>query len=187
MIKSDFKVIEDKGFALEMGGVSDAFETPVGYAVLKRTKYFRIHDSGDFWSPEYYDQWVEICEHFSAVKFWAPTRVWHLGWGRSLPDRKPKNLILRPSALHYLDPAPRLGGKWASGSTSAADGTSCSSRTASSCSPRGTRSTMRPCGGALRRRGERRGRSGNVYVGDGGSAGERGVWQRGDTRHTQDS
>ncbi len=43
MIKADFKILEDKGFALEPGGVSEAFEIPVGYVVLKRTKYFRIH------------------------------------------------------------------------------------------------------------------------------------------------
>ncbi len=43
MIKSDFKILEDKGFALEIGGVSDPFETAVGYVVLRRTKYFRIH------------------------------------------------------------------------------------------------------------------------------------------------
>jgi len=43
MIKADFKILEDKGFALEPGGVSDAFETAMGYVVLKRTKFFRIH------------------------------------------------------------------------------------------------------------------------------------------------
>jgi parvulin-like peptidyl-prolyl isomerase len=43
MIKSDFKILEDKGLALEVGGVSDPFETAVGWVVLKRTKYFRIH------------------------------------------------------------------------------------------------------------------------------------------------
>jgi hypothetical protein len=72
------------------------------------TKYFRIHDSGDFFSEEYFGQWVKIAKKFPGIKFWAPVRMWIL---RPQLDKMlsrhppPKNLILRPSLLH-LDESP---------------------------------------------------------------------------------
>ena len=36
----------------------------------------RIHVSGDFFSPEYIDSWIEICAAFPQTKFWTYTRSW---------------------------------------------------------------------------------------------------------------
>lgn len=36
----------------------------------------RIHVSGDFWSKEYIQSWIQICEAFPQTNFWAYTRSW---------------------------------------------------------------------------------------------------------------
>lgn len=74
--------------------------------------YFRIHDAGDFFREEYWYQWVAVMDALPDVHFWAPTRMWAL--------KKPLryllagpiagNLALRPSALHFGDPAPTVTG-----------------------------------------------------------------------------
>lgn len=71
---------------------------------------FRIHSSGDFFSPTYFDAWCEIARRVEkldpSVRFWAPTRVWgqrHFDWGQL---RGMKNLVVRPSAYHVGDFAP---------------------------------------------------------------------------------
>jgi len=45
-------------------------------ALLSRTdkQYFRIHASGDFYSEEYVEKWVEICSACPHLIFRAPTR-----------------------------------------------------------------------------------------------------------------
>lgn len=100
--------------------------------------FFRIHDSGDFHSKDYYKAWVEICTHFAEksryVAFWAPTRMWVLpAWRETFRDRPPPpNLSLRPSALFFGGEPPDLpdvraaaNGKrrfvFAEGSTSSVD------------------------------------------------------------------
>lgn len=49
-------------------------------AELKRTKkpYVRIHSSGDFYSEEYVDKWVQICKKCPEKKFLAYTKSVHL-------------------------------------------------------------------------------------------------------------
>ena len=86
---------------------------------LVSNKYFRIHDSGDFFSPEYYKAWVEVCYAVPSVKFWAPTRLWVYQKYRDLFENypPPANLTLRPSALFTGAEAPRIRGL-AGGSTS---------------------------------------------------------------------
>lgn len=47
--------------------------------LLRRTlpgRFFRIHDSGDFWSPHYVRAWKAICAERPDLTFWAPTRAW---------------------------------------------------------------------------------------------------------------
>lgn len=53
----------------------------------------RIHVSGDFWSTEYIEAWVQICAAFPQTKFWTYTRSWRvpalrktLGQLRALPN-----------------------------------------------------------------------------------------------------
>ena len=82
-------------------------------------KYFRIHDSGDFFSPDYYKAWVEVCHSLPAIHFWAPTRQWVYSMWREVFSNypPPKNLSLRPSALFTSSPPPQIQGI-AAGSTS---------------------------------------------------------------------
>lgn len=54
-----------------------------------RVRFFRIHDSGDFFSPAYLKAWKEVANRFlpgnpegrAPVVFWAPTRIWATPWG----------------------------------------------------------------------------------------------------------
>lgn len=80
-------------------------------------RFFRIHDSGDFFEPEYLVGWKNIANHFhprnyqgphQPIRFWAPTRIW--AQGRDMVrfvdkvntpvQGEQSNLILRPSAYH---------------------------------------------------------------------------------------
>jgi hypothetical protein len=38
----------------------------------------RIHVSGDFWSKEYIQSWIRICNAFPQTRFWAYTRSWNV-------------------------------------------------------------------------------------------------------------
>lgn len=82
--------------------------------------FFRIHDSGDFTAgphaalwPAYLDAWVEVARIFPNVIFWAPTRLWALpSVNRQLRTvlASVPNLVVRPSALNVMDPAPTIDG-----------------------------------------------------------------------------
>ena len=85
--------------------------------------YFRIHDSGDFFSPAYMAAWLEICRRLPRMRFWAPTRVWMDPHYQAVAASCPPNLVLRPSAIHFGDPPPVLDPArfpgWARGSSAA--------------------------------------------------------------------
>lgn len=82
------------------------------------TRFFRIHDSGDFFSPEYMIGWARVAEKMPEVSFWAPTRVWML-WPETIAEALEiaPNLTIRPSALQFGDPAPMVDGVKTCGST----------------------------------------------------------------------
>jgi hypothetical protein len=94
---------------------------------LVSNKYFRLHDSGDFWSKDYYLAWRDICQGAMdaglPIKFWAPTRQWVFkDWielFREFPP--PKNLSLRPSALYLGSPPPVVPELLSAGTTSFPD------------------------------------------------------------------
>lgn len=72
---------------------------------------FRIHSSGDFFSHEYAEAWIEIANRTPEVTYWAPTRTWAYPgwmavWPRLMQQLKHNNMIVRPSAYHTDDPAP---------------------------------------------------------------------------------
>jgi hypothetical protein len=76
--------------------------------------FFRIHDAGDFDTPEYFNAWVEVARRFMRadhpeVFFWAPTRVWVFKkWQKIFADtRIPDNLTVRPSGLIVHQHPPR--------------------------------------------------------------------------------
>ncbi len=71
----------------------------------------RVHSSGDFFSHEYAEAWIEIANRTPSVRYWAPTRTWAAaGWSKAWPGilakMKHNNFIVRPSAYHTNDPAP---------------------------------------------------------------------------------
>jgi hypothetical protein len=88
-------------------------------------RVFRLHDSGDFFSPEYVKAWRRIADHFMPGRgpgtptiFWAPTRLWAAGTARDwlaavgpAGDLSTNNMVVRPSAFHVNQhaPAPVLG------------------------------------------------------------------------------
>lgn len=42
--------------------------------IPKDATHIRIHSSGDFFSQEYFDKWLEVCRNHPKVKFWAFTK-----------------------------------------------------------------------------------------------------------------
>jgi hypothetical protein len=90
--------------------------------------HFRIHDSGDWYSPAaeggskfaYFDGWVEVVRRMQDVRFWAPTRMWVFkDWRDHMiaTTQGLSNFAMRPSALVYGSKAPMVRGI-AMGSTS---------------------------------------------------------------------
>lgn len=89
---------------------------------------FRLHSSGDFFSPEYADAWLDVIRdpRVQALKiiFWAPTRSWvspgfQRKWAKAYADgRFPSNLTLRPSGYHFGEQSPKLPPPFAAGTTS---------------------------------------------------------------------
>lgn len=88
---------------------------------LDRKRYFRIHDSGDFFSPDYIAAWKKVADQNPDITFWAPSRVWAVPTMREAVNeinRNPKNLIIRPSAYAINGPWPKnLGPGWSEGTT----------------------------------------------------------------------
>lgn len=100
--------------------------TIVAAVSSRRDRHFRLHDSGDFFRPDYVDAWTEIARRLPQVRFWAPTRSWARG---GLPRRNGDlllaalhrlaslpNVAVRPSALLVNEAPPVLPG-FAAGST----------------------------------------------------------------------
>jgi hypothetical protein len=88
-------------------------------------RFFRIHDSGDFFSPKYLKQWKQIADRLPDITFWAPSRIWATSWGIDLVNeinaphaRSANNLIIRPSAYEVNAAGPEnLGPGWAGATT----------------------------------------------------------------------
>jgi len=116
----------------------DAFVATMVAAITEAANtYFRGHDSGDFWSPAYVRSWVRICQALPEVKFWFPSRTWRVlvkdgiteytkqEWALALSELASlPNVKLRPSALFFNAPAPRIPG-WAGGTTACDEGFNC--------------------------------------------------------------
>lgn len=73
-------------------------------------RYFRVHDSGDFFHPAYIRAWNAITREFLGVKFWAPTRTWVYPQFLEAMREAPSNFNIRPSALNIGDPVPSEAG-----------------------------------------------------------------------------
>lgn len=84
-------------------------------------RFFRLHDSGDFFEARYLQQWKEIANRLPDITFWAPTRIWATSWGTEAVNdinRHPNNFIVRPSAYEVNEAGPTdLGPGWAGATT----------------------------------------------------------------------
>jgi hypothetical protein len=103
----------------------------IRHVTRRGEKLFRIHDSGDFFSPAYVRAWFAVCQQLPEVKFWAPTRAWQLPVS-TVSDNGLKafrvlteadslmaellklaslpNVTIRPSALNFEDAPPVVAG-----------------------------------------------------------------------------
>lgn len=75
--------------------------------------FFRVHDSGDFISPNYILMWHRVCQRSPSIKFWFPTRCWDHSrtlspnWQNALTALAALgNVTVRPSAIKYGDKSP---------------------------------------------------------------------------------
>jgi len=84
-----------------------------------KKKFFRIHDSGDFFGPRYFMAWKAVCDYFHPrrnkhpITFWAPTRMWAMGdtWIDLVSEvngQRDTNLIVRPSGYHVSQHGPDI-------------------------------------------------------------------------------
>lgn len=81
--------------------------------IPQQQEYFRIHDSGDFFTKKYFHAWRKIADRLPDIMFWAPVRVWALptgDWDKTLSENVPDNLIVRPSALYFNEEPPYVNG-----------------------------------------------------------------------------
>lgn len=109
--------------------------------------YFRIHDSGDFYSMAYMrgnepgkasGGWFAVAKALPDVKFWAPTRNMILpvsiggdpstfkvrqSWVDEVIANAPKNLIIRQSSMYFNDPPLNVRGLAGGASSASGDAT----------------------------------------------------------------
>jgi len=69
--------------------------------IPKDATHVRIHGSGDFFSQDYFDKWLEVCRKNPSVIFWAFTKSIQF-WVNRLNDI-PNNLTLQASKGSYQD------------------------------------------------------------------------------------
>lgn len=98
-------------------------------AIGTRNPYFRVHDSGDLFSPAYTSAWAEIARRLPTVQFWVPTRTYRFlampKWAAALAELSAlPNVTIRPSALHFDAPAPEVP-SMAAGTTASKAGFTC--------------------------------------------------------------
>ena len=52
----------------------------------------RIHESGDFYSPEYFEEWLEVARRFPELTFYAYTKAWDIVLSRL--KELPSNFVI---------------------------------------------------------------------------------------------
>jgi hypothetical protein len=106
-------------------GQDEWVSTLIAEISRSRVKYFRVHDSGDLFSPAYTRMWIRVCAALPDVAFWFPTRSYRGPWLSLIVELAAlDNVIIRPSALRFDDPAPVVPGLSA-GSTATSTGFNC--------------------------------------------------------------
>lgn len=93
---------------------------------------FRVHDSGDLFSPAYANLWARVAKASPSVNFWFPTRQWrsknpHMQSALAALAAL-DNVSVRPSALRFEDDAPIVL-HLAAGTTASTNGYNCPAST----------------------------------------------------------
>jgi len=112
--------VQHADYLTDGGKVDDAEYGPERFP----GRFFRIHDSGDFFSRKYLEEWKKVADRFKSgpnrTIFWAPTRIWATDWGveavNEINSDKDSNLVIRPSIYHVNEsiPSTDLGPGWSS-------------------------------------------------------------------------
>lgn len=116
------RIIDDLGVERAADVLAKAVQSYNGNLKARRDAgenpaFFRVHDSGDAWSREYWEVWQGVFDRCPKIRFWMPTRMhWIDGWRPWLSEYQAKHVVIRPSAYHFNDPAPEVAGL-AAGST----------------------------------------------------------------------
>ncbi len=110
-------------------GRQEFIDTMVARIGALHSNYFRVHDSGDLFSPAYVRCWTAIARALPGKRFWIPTRTWRFldrpQWAPALLELASlPNVTVRPSALYFDDVAPSIAGM-AAGTTATTSGYSC--------------------------------------------------------------
>lgn len=61
----------------------------IDWILARKPRFFRIHESGDFYSQGYLDNWLHICRNCPETRFLAFTKSFHLDYSKA-----PKNLTI---------------------------------------------------------------------------------------------
>ncbi len=69
--------------------------------IPKDATHIRIHASGDFFSQDYFDMWLEVCRENPKVKFWAFTKSIQYWLNRI--NEVPPNLTIQASIWSKQD------------------------------------------------------------------------------------
>lgn len=70
----------------------------------KRADFVRVHDSGDFYSPEYLLKWFDIARENPSVNFYAYTNSLNLVRGADIPDNFDFIFSDGGKLAHTIDP-----------------------------------------------------------------------------------
>jgi hypothetical protein len=80
------KALSERHKATRDANFVERIDTELIKATNKKQVYVRIHDSGDFYSPNYFQKWLEIARLNPSVRFYAYTKSHSFIRGIELPE-----------------------------------------------------------------------------------------------------
>ncbi len=83
----------------------DSFVDDMVEAIKKnKVEYLRVHDSGDYYSPEYINKWMKIAEKLPNVRFYSYTKSIPLFIVKDLPENYDIIFSEGSTVDHMIDP-----------------------------------------------------------------------------------
>ena len=76
---------------LKLSQFSDIFIETIADEIHRKKRCYaiRIHESGDFWSQSYLNDWIDLAKMFPDIVFYAYTKSYHLDF-----SKRPKNMLV---------------------------------------------------------------------------------------------